>query len=278
MNPLPPIEQPTSKAPPKPAEPLPALDIAAYSAGPAAVFATQLYSKSYPHLAEHVAGNVLGPKFNVAEGKHGIKPSTGVLTLFPAPVGFVDPTNFGLAPNYVYGLEARARQLGVGLEKVLPPPSTLLHNLPDYDPRVRYEQFRERAKEQRREVAQFALNASVNDIIDLIELTKGADAPRIFFDPAEIEKELIVSGANKAGGLDAFKAAQVARNVSEAQRFLPAPGTQPTRVPSVFDGDPLPSPVPTPLLPAPPTTNQQREAMKHAPPLLEGLVTERTDP
>lgn len=235
MDPLLPIPQPTSKPPPKPNEPITSFDLAAYSGGTAAFIATQLYSKSYPHLAAEVSKNVVGPAIVFGKRELGIKPSTGPLLLLPQPFGFQDPHKYGLGPNYLYDLESRARSYGMGLEHLTPPHSSLLHTLPDTDPRVKYARHQARAAEQLKDLLILTRNSSVEELLDLLELATGPDAGKVFFEPAEIANQLKLLATARAGGREAFTQAKAAHNVTGVERLLPAPARGIGGPPSALD-------------------------------------------
>lgn len=312
MNPLPPLLQtPSGPAPAKPTEPLPAFDLLAYSSGGALLVATQLYSKSHPHLAAEVSANIIGPRFRARPFEHGVTITRLVPSIAPAPFGFVDPTNYGLEPNYLFGIESHVKHHVPSLGRATLPTSEMLHTLPDNDPRVRYAKHEQRAREQRRELDTLTRNLPLEDLLDLYDLSRHPEAGKIFFNPEDIEAQIRASGISRAGGIEEFGRAVAARRAVQSVPALLGPAGTSALIRSPR---PAPAPVPAPQAPgradlpavfsepfrprgtinvrdeslfgtpfgggrlAPPTNTQQQEAMRRAPELLAELVTERSDP
>lgn len=274
-------------------------DIPLYTTGGGALILTQIYGKSYPHLAEHVFSNVIGGG-NVNAAKWKFQPKANPLALFfaPAPIGWNPPTNFGLEPNWLRPVnETLTYKLGLP-NQIGIPESQLLKTLPDNHPTVFAERWDVVAKEQSKAVQEWARRASLSDISEVYAIASGINSTNFFFKPENVREDLMVSAAARFGERTAYKELRSA----SYQSVLPAPSL-PDVIPSALDGfTPPPSNLPTfaDLIEARdadpfnttsrPSSRQskaeqvhaanilQQEAEQRAPALLRNLVSEKADP
>jgi hypothetical protein len=274
------------------------VDAFVYGVGGTLLIGSQLISKTAPKFAGKVTENIVGPEIALgAAKKFTYPPLKRPFLLAPAPFGFAEPQAFGLAPNYMYDFESRLKSHpilgGRGLEKLLPPPSEFLKNLPDNDPRVIYANFEERGVEQRRELEKLTPGASVEELLGLYTLAKGPNAKQVFYFPEDIAKSLEVSVRSKVGFEQGTKLLEDALIQPGTELNLPAPNTQPTTVPSPFDQSPPSFVVPQSTadlfaqlqaegvkrpLDDPPTNTLQQAAFAIANDVVKQLASERADP
>lgn len=273
-------------------------DAFALGFGALLLFGTQALSKSAPQIAKKVSENILGPEIALgAPSKfHYTFPKAAIL-FGPAPFGFVDPTNYGLEPNYLAGWNKFVTFNVPSLGFLKLPESEILKTLPDYDPRVMEARWKAAARLQQINFEQRTSTATLEQLLDLYALAKGPNAGQYFFDPAAIANALEVSIRLRAGEQQGNKLlGDVLVDVQSAPS-LPRPGTQPDAIPSPLDPVDPPSSKPNRLktldeiiqnfdpsrklglpLESPPANNLQREAAERAPDVLKHIVSERADP
>lgn len=319
MDPTDPLSKQPVGQKPTPSSGYGQTDVLLIGGGTAAVVGTQLYSKSYPHLAGHVFSNIVGGgkptlfplQLNASKG--GI----GLFTL-PAPFGYADPVNYDLAPNYLANINYVLNQR-FGLPNwVGIPESSFLKTLPDTHPDVKAGEYRLQGLQQIRRIRDFAVRASVEEVLDLYRFANSEEGKKYLYFPGDVSEDLeitirarqgitqgedtlrqaseskIISGAVEPpyeggdyGGGDLFT------NLAGAIGGLPRPviravldvtGLDPdTSTTKVVGGvtDPLQpgAQVATNTQQTPGVPNAlQQEAMRRAPELLKQLLTERTDP
>lgn len=294
---LPPIPPPKGNIPANKPPSTDDIEVGIYSVATAVLAVSQYYSKSYPHTAGKISEFMLGPEIVGVKKFPRISPTNAGLFFAPPPVGFISPRRFGLEPNYVFEVESRLKSHGLGLEKLLPPPTHFLHNLPDNDPRVAVEKLEYQAREQQLLVRDLGRTATVDELFGLYFAARGPDANKHFVNPKEIEEELKAQIEMKLYGPNGFRIEKVRREIDIAALNLPAKGTQPTSIPSPFDEPPRATNAfgITPLttselfarleaegakrpLDAPPVGALQQAAFAIAPDVVKQLATERADP
>jgi hypothetical protein len=201
MDPLPSIIPPAQfkEPPPKSDEGYGNFDIGLISLGAGAFFATQVFSRTYPHLAGEVSKNVIGPKLVLGKGQFEYSLTGRALIPAPAPFGYAPPTLYGLEPNYVGGLNKTLRY-DLGLPTWIGiPESHMLKTLSDTDPITRQEQYQALADEQRRALETYTLSASRQEVERLLLLAETTPRGALFFEPEQIVSSLRVTLAARGG-------------------------------------------------------------------------------
>jgi hypothetical protein len=294
---LPQLPVPPAKRPQKPTGPNEPLDDFATGFGSVLLIGAQLISKSAPRFAEKVTENILGPQVALGAGifKYPL-PKPGLL-LAPAPFGFVEPHNYGLPENYLHSLADPHSRIGPISNPLAPliPESSYLHTLPDTHPTVKYEEFIDDSRKQRRALEKLTPSATVDELTNLFKLAKGPDAKKHFFAPDDIANSLEASIKARVGLIPGEQIIMRATRPPDAELATPAGPATPTLSAAGF----LPPKI-SPTGPAfsstadlftalqtaganrpklgPPALNAQKEANDRAPPLLKELASERSDP